>query len=110
MIRRQIAHERELPPPYSPENSTGSLFRFFLGRLRKDESVDDGTHDVFSEAASESQSQSGDNTSEVATTNVSSTASDIEMREVTFDGVRPISISNSPARTYLSFSALSSGS
>lgn len=87
----------------------GTRFRF-LGRLRREESADDGTHDVFSEAASDAQSQNAENTSEAASMSAGTTTDGVEMREVAFDRARPISVGNSPARTYLSFSALSSDS
>ena len=108
LIRKQLARERELPPPYTPGNGVNGHFGLFLGRLIQRENMDDGTHDIFSEvAASDSQSANTEGGVEASSATVSSGTNEIEMREAGLDNALPVSVGSSPARTYLSFSALS---
>ena len=85
LVKRQLAHERELPPPYVPgpgnadQESTAQGMRRLLGL----NAVDDGTHDMFSEEHSNTVRRESQ---------TSSSANDIEMREVR---VGPLSVANS---------------
>lgn len=88
LVKRQLAHERDLPPPYFPgpgnteQESTAQGMRRLLGL----DAVDDGTHDMFSEehpntTRRESQTLSANN---------------VEMREVRLG---PLSVANSSSST-----------
>ena len=88
LLPRQLAHEREMPPPYSPppddspSRRSGSRagFRRLLGL---DQSIDDGTHDFFSEETAGRASPS------------SSPSEEIEMREVPTERWTPVSLARS---------------
>lgn len=80
ILPRQLAHERSLPPPYTPppggrDDSPGGIgVRHLLGT----EAEDDGTHDIYSETRTHSTVSSR-----------SAVSTDIEMREVSLQGVPP---------------------
>jgi len=80
LLPRQLAYERSLPPPYSPplggrDDSPGGIgVRHLLGA----EPEDDGTHDIYSETRTQSTVSSR-----------SAVTTDIEMREVSLQGVPP---------------------
>jgi len=80
ILPRQLAHERSLPPPYTPppggrDDSPGGIgVRHVLGT----EAEDDGTHDIYSETGTHSTVSSR-----------SAVSTDIEMREVSLQGVPP---------------------
>ena len=89
LLRRQLAFERELPPPYSPgasdtENSNGTGVRQLLGL--DPGLVDDGTHDIFSEDNSQRRGGRQRRVSSGAVTE------DIEMREVQSERRTPLSL------------------
>ena len=80
LLSRQLAHERSLPPPYTPppggrDESPGGIG---VRRLLGTEPEDDGTHDIYSETRTHSSSSSH-----------SGLSTDIEMREVSLQGVPP---------------------
>ncbi|THH02975.1 hypothetical protein EW145_g6640 [Phellinidium pouzarii] len=80
LLPRQLAHERKLLPPYSPRNSeSGGSSRLGMRRLLGLDPVDDGTHDIFSEAASNAASSSPGQGA--TSTSSAATAREIEMRE-----------------------------
>jgi len=92
LIPRQLVHEKELPPPYTPrtgfpdpddEQPVG--VRALLGLDAPE--VDDGTHDVFSENPSQTRTRSS-----AGGTNSSN---DIEMREISVDRWTPVSLATS---------------
>ncbi|KAH8117435.1 hypothetical protein DFH11DRAFT_1687438 [Phellopilus nigrolimitatus] len=92
LLPRQVAHERELPPPYSPgserEESPGIGMRHLLGLDHQ--SIDDGTHDIFSEAVLHtSNSPTGMTSGSVTTTD------EVEMREVPAERWTPVTLANS---------------
>lgn len=91
LIPRQIKHERELPPPYSPrDNESDRSSPVGVRRLLGLEPVDDGTHDIFSETS----------TSRAPASSVAGTAStDIEMREVPVERWTPISVGSTVGST-----------
>ncbi|KLO18557.1 hypothetical protein SCHPADRAFT_113148 [Schizopora paradoxa] len=77
LLSRQLAHERSLPPPYTPppggrDDSPGGIG---VRRLLGTEPEDDGTHDIYSETRTHSSG--------------SSLSTDIEMREVSLQGMPP---------------------
>lgn len=87
LIPRQLAAERELPPPYSPRNGPVEPVgvRRLLG-LEETEGNDDGSHDVFSERST-SQSRTG--------SGGTSTSEDIEMSQVATERWTPVSLATS---------------
>ncbi|KAL5490385.1 hypothetical protein ACEPAI_5218 [Sanghuangporus weigelae] len=92
LLSRQLAHERELPPAYSPgasdtENGNGAGVRQLLGLDLG--LVDDGTHDMFSEENSQRRRSRGRR----VTSNAAS--EDIEMREVPSEHRTPLSLPTS---------------